>query len=174
MKVFLRLFFVLLILSCNSKPAVQEATASSKVKVGQPAPSFSLQSTTSKMVSLSDFRGKVVLLDFWATWCPPCRMSMPVLVRLDQKFKDKGFVIIGINLDENKEAVVPFMKKTKVEYSVLYGSDANINEDYNISGIPAFFLLDGTGKLVKQYAGFYPGLEKEWEKDVTTLLTTKK
>lgn len=147
-----------------------EVAAREKIEIGAPAPNFSLETTTGAKMTLSDFKGKVVLLDFWATWCPPCRFSIPALIKLHEKYKNKNFVILGINVDEYRKPVLSFVKKQKIEYLVLYGGREKVEWDYRIRAIPSFFLLDGSGKIVKIYSGFYPGLEKEWEKEIDHLL----
>jgi len=134
------------------------------------APAFTLESIGGKKITLSNFKGKVVLLDFWATWCPPCRFSIPALVQLHQKFKDKKFEILGISLDENKKTVLPFMKKAKIEYPVLYAKGTTVDQDYRIRAIPTFILLDQTGKIVQTYTGFHSDVVKEWEKEIQILL----
>lgn len=173
MKLTTKILVLLVLVGCNSKPAEKIAAASDQsatATASAAAPAFNLPSTTGSKINLSDFNGKVVLLDFWATWCPPCRMSTPALVQLNKKYQGKNFAIIGISLDDNKEPVIPFIKKEKVEHLVLYGMGSTIERDYKIRAIPTFFLLDKAGKIVKDYAGFYPELAQEWEKDINLLL----
>lgn len=150
-----------------------EALAREKIGIGLPAPHFTLETTTGAKVRISDFKGKVVLLDFWATWCPPCRFSIPALIQLHKKYKNKNFAILGINMDEYRKPVLSFVRKQKIEYWVLYGGKEQVGLDYRIRAIPSFFLLDPSGKIVKIYSGFYPGLEKEWEEEIERLLSEK-
>ena len=124
-------------------------------------------------MSLAEFKNKVVLIDFWATWCPPCRMSIPSLVKLNQKYKGKQLVIIGVSLDEKTAPVLPFIKKENVEHLILYGDDS-VETNYRIRAIPSFYILDKKGMIQKHYEGYYPGLEQEWEKEINLLLKTSK
>ncbi|MBI3012884.1 MAG: TlpA family protein disulfide reductase [Elusimicrobia bacterium] len=144
--------------------------AAPKAKTGNPAPSFQLQSLNGKKVLLDDFKGKVVLLDFWATWCPPCRVSTPYLVQLNQRYQGKDLAILAISLDDSREPVLPFIKKEKVRHLVLYGDEA-IQRDYQIRSIPTFFLIDKKGLIHRRYDGFHPALGSEWEKEINSLLS---
>lgn len=119
------------------------------------APEFSLLSTTGKKVSLSDFKGKVVIVDFWATWCPPCRKGIPDLVSLKKQYQDKGVEIIGISLDQEqtKDDVVPFIKNYGINYPVLYYNMKVISDYGNIQSIPTSFVIDKEGKIISSYVG---------------------
>ena len=111
------------------------------------------------LVSLSDYKGKVVILDFWATWCPPCRKGIPDLVELKNEFKNEDFEIIGISLDgvtrggATKNDVVPFIKDYGINYPVILG-DNNISQQYGgIQSIPTSFVIDKEGYIVSYYQG---------------------
>lgn len=134
------------------------------------ASDFTLQGTDGKAVTLSDYKGKVVFLDFWASWCPPCRASIPAIKEMHKHYKgNSDIVIIGVNSGENEKTVAAFMEKMGMDYSNLYGTRA-VSKDYNITGIPAFFIIDKNGDIVKKYSGYGKGLEKEWYKEIDALL----
>lgn len=134
------------------------------------APDFTLQDLDGQQVSLSDYKGKVIFIDFWATWCPPCRQSIPSVEKLYDEYKDNGsFVILGINLNEDKSTILKFMEKQKVNYKVLM-SDKKVVSDYKISGIPAFFLIDQNGDIVNKYVGYSPANENKWKEDIKKLI----
>ncbi|MCE1188069.1 MAG: TlpA family protein disulfide reductase [Ignavibacteria bacterium] len=117
------------------------------------APDFSLTSTDGKMVKLSDYRGKVVILDFWATWCGPCRKGIPDLIELQNKYKN-DLVVIGISVDrESKGAVPGFIAKNKINYPIVYFTDEVINAYGGITGIPTSFIIDRNGKIVDTHVG---------------------
>ncbi len=132
------------------------AQAAQEVK----APDFALKDMGGKAVKLSDYKGKVVLVNFWATWCPPCKAEMPDLVKVYELYKKKGFVVLGISLDDEPTKAVPefltdFRKDTgvKVTYPILVG-DEHIADSYGgIRGIPTTFLIDRKGIVRKKYVG---------------------
>jgi len=132
------------------------------------APNFSLASTDGNTLKLSDFRGKVVIIDFWATWCPPCRKGIPDLIQLKKDFKDK-LVIIGVSVDsDTKKDVVPFIKKMGINYHVAY-ADNNITQAYGgVQAIPTSFVIDKDGNIVKSFVGLQD--ISTYQSLVTTLL----
>lgn len=122
-----------------------------------PAPGFSLQTPDGKTVKLSDYKGKVVIIDFWATWCPPCRKGIPDLVSLKNEYGKKGFEIIGISVDrETKDEVVPFMKNQKINYPVVFGNTTVYNQYGGISSIPTSVIIDKKGNIVATHVGLMP------------------
>lgn len=133
----------------NYVPAAQRTSAQ--------APDFSLPTTDGKILKLSSLKGKVVIIDFWATWCPPCRKSIPDLIELKKKYGSKGFEIVGISLDtDTKNQVIPFMKEKGINYPVVYGNQ-NVTELYGgIEAIPTSFIIDQQGKIVASYQGLMP------------------
>lgn len=133
------------------------------VAVGQQAPDFTLTSPEGKPVALSSLRGKFVLIDFWASWCGPCRMENPNVVRMYDKFKDKGFDIYGVSLDDNEKAWKTAITKDNLKW--LHGSElkkwnSGVAQAYGVNAIPATFLLDKDGKIIaKNLRG--PALESK-------------
>jgi cytochrome c biogenesis protein CcmG/thiol:disulfide interchange protein DsbE len=135
------------------EPLSNDAGAPGKAQT-ELAPSFKLTSTDNKTISLDDYKGKVVLLDFWATWCPPCRKGIPDLIELQKKYQGR-LVVIGISVDQpdTKPEVVPFVQKMGINYPVVY-SDGNVDMLYGgIEAIPTSFIIDKEGKVVKKTVG---------------------
>ncbi len=123
---------------------------SAQVKAGQWAPEISLPGSKGDTVSLSSFKGKVVLIDFWASWCRPCRMSNPNVVRLYSKYKDKGFEVFAVSIDSKKSAWLKAVEQDKLTYTQVNdnkGWDAASASKYGVEGIPATFLLNKEGKI---------------------------
>jgi len=121
------------------------------VSVGQIAPEFELNNTEGKLVKLSDFKGKYVLLDFWASWCAPCREENPNIVKQYETFKNKGFTVLGVSLDEDKADWLKAIQDDRLNWShvsELKRWDGKVTMQYKIEGIPASFLLDPNGKII--------------------------
>jgi peroxiredoxin/YHS domain-containing protein len=121
----------------------------------RPAPDFTLANLSGEKMALKDFRGKVVLLDFWATWCKPCVKSMPALQKLHDQLAPQGFTVLGISIDEDGEKNVgAFVKKHKTNYPILLDAEQNpAYEIYKVKAIPMMFLIDKKGQIVKQWIG---------------------
>ncbi len=131
------------------------------------APAFTLTDLEGKPVSLADFRGKVVVLDFWATWCPPCKREIPDFIELQKTYGSQGVQIVGIALDE-PDKVQAFAQQNGMNYPVLMGTD-EISAMYGgIDGIPTTFIIDKTGKIVNRFEGFRP--KEVFEGEIAKLL----
>jgi peroxiredoxin len=116
------------------------------VKVGEPAPDFSLQDLSDRPVALSSYRGqKVVVMDFWATWCGPCRMSMPGLQELQDKFKDRDLEILSVNQGEPADQVRAFIERKKYLFHVVLDSDGAVGSKYGVRAIPTLAVVDKEG-----------------------------
>lgn len=119
------------------------------------APSWKLKDTAGKEVSSAEFKGKVVVLDFWATWCPPCRAEIPGYIALQKKYADKGVVIIGVSVDEQgAAAVVPFAKAQGINYRMLLANDDAVAAFGNIQAIPTTFVIDRDGNIRAKHVGY--------------------
>lgn len=133
------------------------------------APDFTLTNISGEDVSLADFKGKIVIVDFWATWCPPCRRGIPDLISLQNEYKGK-VAVIGISLDrENTKAGVPdFVDKMGINYPVVYFNDKVIIDYGGVSAIPTTFIIDQKGNIVKKMVGLYP--KSEYEQKIKELI----
>jgi peroxiredoxin len=121
---------------------------------GRQAPDFELSTLDGKKVKLSDLRGKAVVVNFWATWCGPCKIEMPWLVDLQGKYADKGLVILGISVDEgSSDKIASFAKEMNVNYTVLRTTDEVSNAYGGIDGLPTTFYVNRDGKVIEQAAG---------------------
>ena len=142
------LIILLVDLGCNDKEV--RLGASSLFHAQDAAPDFELTGIDSKVYHLSDFRGQVVLLNFWATWCGPCVLEMPSLERLHQTLKDKGFRVVAINMDEpgSDAAVKKFSESYGLNFTVLRDPRYGIADKYGVSGFPETFIINREGKFV--------------------------
>lgn len=124
---------------------------------GDKAPDFTLKSFEGKTVKLSDYKGKVVIIDFWATWCPPCRKGIPDLISIQNDFKE-DVVIIGISLDGEKtiKDVPGFVKSYGINYPIVYGDEKVVAAYGGIEGIPTAFVIDKKGNVVDKHVGLVP------------------
>ena len=137
--------------STGEKPAAN-ATPGAE---GTAAPAFALPDLDGKVVSNTDFLGKVVVLDFWATWCPPCKKEIPELIALQKKYHDQGLEIVGLSLDDNgAKDVKPFADEYGINYTMLIATHQTANDYGGIPGIPTTFVVDRSGKIVKRYMGY--------------------
>jgi peroxiredoxin len=141
---------------CSSSKSVKAAgSAPTKAeKERKSAPEFELKDADGKTVRLSDYKGKVVLLDFWATWCGPCKMEIPWFIEFERKYKDKGFAVVGISMDEEGwQAVKPFVSELAINYRILQGNDSIAQLYGGVDALPTTFLIDRDGKIVETHAG---------------------
>lgn len=135
------------------------------------APDFTLKDMDGKSVSLSDYRGKVVFVNFWATWCPPCRAEIPDFVKLVDKYGKEGFVILGVSVDKEADVkkIPKFSKDFKINYPVMWDSNYKVAQDYGgIGSIPTTFVIDRSGRAVGKVVGARS--YKEFEKIIKKVL----
>lgn len=138
----------------------------------QPAPDFVLTDLNGKNGKLSDYHGKVIILDFWATWCGPCRKLIPHFIDLYEKYEDSGFEVIGIAMDRGgARAVKPFVEKHKIKYTNFIGNSNVVRKFGGIQGIPTTFVITKEGRIYKKYVGVPPNPRTVFETDIQSLLS---
>ena len=144
------------------------------VEAGQPAPPFTLPSLLqNRETNLQQFKGKVVYLDFWASWCAPCRISFPLLNKLHQKLKSQDFEVVAINLDEEKDKAEKFLKEIPVDFTVLRDADGKWSDQYVVESMPTSFIIDRNGVVQMIHHGFTSDDITGIENKITELLASK-
>jgi peroxiredoxin len=135
-----------------------------------PAPDFTLTNLDGEKVKLSDLKGQVVMINFWASWCGPCRQEMPLLNDIYAGYKKAGFVLLGVNLDESADDAKSFLKKTPVNFPVLLDSQGKVADLYKNQAMPSSYFVDRKGNLVHLHQGYKPGEEAEYKRVIKKLL----
>jgi thiol-disulfide isomerase/thioredoxin len=121
--------------------------------VGKPALPFTLPNLSGKPTSLSAWKGKVVLLDFWASWCGPCRIEMPTIAKLDKELRSKGLVVVGVNVGESRAVASGYLKKNGYTFTALLDGDGKLSERYGARGIPTVVVIDREGNVSSHFVG---------------------
>jgi thiol-disulfide isomerase/thioredoxin len=146
------------------------AYAAPSISPGAPAPGFQLPSSGSGPLSLSDLKGQVVLINFWASWCGPCRQEMPILEQLYRKYKPAGFTLLGVNVEPKSGDALGFLKSTPVSFPILFDTTSKVSTLYEVSGMPSTVILDRKGTVRYVHHGYKPGEEGEYLDQIRTLM----
>lgn len=164
MKGFKLVFFGLfLALSAAGVPA-------STGLVGEPAPDFALKSASGDNLRLSEYRGEVVMINFWATWCGPCRQEMPLLDELYSRYSRVGFQLLGVNIDDDSGKAVDMVAELGVSFPVLFDADKSVSERYEVEAMPVTILVDRNGTVRHVHHGYKPGYEEKYLTEIRALL----
>ena len=143
--------------------------ASEGGQVHRKAPDFALKDSDGRVLRLADYRGKVVLLDFWATWCGPCQIEIPWFMEFERKYRDRGFAVIGISMDEEGwDAVRPFVAELAVNYRMTLGDDSIAEQYGGVQALPTTFLIDREGKIAAVHVGL--ASKSEFQNGIEQLL----
>jgi len=159
--------------SCTGSKSKAAGEASKAAEAARkPAPNFTLRDENGAAVSLADYKGKVVLLNFWATWCGPCQIEIPWFEQFEQQYKSQGFAVLGVSMDDDGwQAVKPFVVTHKVNYRILLGNDS-IGQLYGgLDALPTSFIIDREGRLAYTHVGLAG--KNEYLSEIQSLLASK-
>jgi peroxiredoxin len=137
---------------------------------GQQAPDFALKSSSGKNLRLSEYRGDVVLINFWATWCGPCRQEMPLLDELYTRYQRVGFNLLGVNIDDDSSRAMRMVDELGVHFPVLFDADKEVSKLYDVEAMPVTVLVDREGKVRHVHHGYKPGYEEKYLDQIRSLL----
>ncbi|HEV3182315.1 MAG TPA: TlpA disulfide reductase family protein [Steroidobacteraceae bacterium] len=135
-----------------------------------PAPAFTLAARSGQDVSLAQYRGQVVMINFWASWCGPCRQEMPLLESIYRKYNKMGFTLLGVNVEPNSNTANEWLRATPVSFPILYDRDSKVSKLYDVGGMPCTVIIDRSGKLRVLHRGYKPGDENEYLDSIRSLI----
>jgi len=139
-------------------------------EVSGPAPDFTLKSRGGENLKLSEFRGEVVMINFWASWCGPCRKEMPLLDQLYRRYHPMGFTILGVNVEEDSGDALRLLKEIPVTFPILFDRDNKVSEAYELVAMPSTVMVDRDGNMRFVHLGYLPGYEREYEAQIKALI----
>ena len=137
---------------------------------GQAAPDFSLKSSTGENLRLSEYRGEVVMINFWATWCGPCRQEMPLLDELYDRYQRVGFNLLGVNIDDDSSRAMKMVADLGVSFPVLFDARKEVSKLYQVNAMPVTVLVDRDGNVRHVHHGYKPGYEEKYLNEIRALL----
>jgi peroxiredoxin len=138
-----------------------------------PAPDFTLPARAGGELSLADLKGNVVLINFWATWCGPCRQEMPYLEQIWQRYKGLGFTLLGVNVEEDSAGAVKWLEQTPVSFPVLFDRENRVSKLYDVTAMPSTVIVDRRGQVRFVHYGYTKGTESAYQDQVRTLIREK-
>ncbi len=162
-----------LVLASCSKSSKESETNIKPESNRKKAPNFSLKDANGDTVNLVDYRGKVVLVNFWATWCGPCKYEMPWFVEFEQKYKDRDFAVLGVSMDDDGwKSVKPYITEHKINYRVMIGSEVISQQFGDIDSLPTSFILDRQGRIAATHVGLVD--KRDYQNEILKLLDDPK
>jgi peroxiredoxin len=146
------------------------AAHAATLQTGAPAPTFQLNSNAGKPVALADLKGQIVLLNFWASWCGPCRQEMPILEQLNRQYHAKGVTLLGVNVEPDSAAAIDWLKATPVTFPILFDTDSKVSKLYEVEGMPNTVIVDRKGMVRYIHRGYNAGAENEYLNQIRSLI----
>jgi len=163
----MRLTHIVALLAIMLCPAPSAVAA---VNPGAPAPAFTLAARDGGKLSLADLKGQVVMINFWATWCGPCRQEMPLLAQLHDQYEPLGFTMLGVNVEPDSAAAVAWLKGVPVTFPILFDTDSAVAGSFGVEGMPSSVLVDRNGQVRYIHRGYKPGDEAKYADMIRSLV----
>lgn len=135
-----------------------------------PAPNFTLTDRDGNSVSLEDLRGQVVMINFWASWCAPCREEMPLLEQIHRRYEPLGFTLLGVNVEENSSDAVSWLKDRPVSFPILFDPDNRVSKLYDVVAMPSTVIVDRQGNVRFLHHGYQAGYEDQYQDQIRELV----
>jgi peroxiredoxin len=151
-------------------PALTPAPALATINPGGAAPDFTLRTGGGRNLRLAEQRGRVVMVNFWATWCGPCRIEMPHLETLHDRYGKAGFVLLGVSIDDDPKAAQAMAERMKLSFQILFDTDKQVSRRYDLRTMPSTVLVDRDGQVRHVHRGYREGYERTYEQQVRSLL----
>lgn len=145
-------------------------TAAALPAIGVAAPDFASKSNSGRNVRLSELRGQVVLINFWASWCSPCRQELPLLNKIYVQYRAAGFMLLAVNVDDNRKDAEAMLKRLDLRFPTLFDGNKNVAKLYGVDTMPATLVIDRDGRVRYVHRGYYTGYEQKYEQQVRELL----
>ena len=140
------------------------------LEIGKPAPDFTLKSLEGTNLNLTEQRGKIIVINFWASWCGPCRKEMPVLETFYKKYTDLGVSVWGVNVEQENQAGRDFLADLNLTFPILFDKSNTLSESYNVEAMPTTVIVDRDGLVRYTFKGYKPGYEKKYAKAIKKLI----
>ena len=144
--------------------------SSAGISNSAPAPQFSLAARGGKTVNLAQYKGQVVMINFWATWCGPCRQEMPLLESIYKKYNKMGFTLLGVNVEPDPKPAEDWLKATPVSFPILFDTKSEVSKMYQVSGMPSTVIVDRKGNVRVIHHGYKPGDENSYQDNIRKLV----
>ena len=151
---------------------VSGSLLSNPAVAGEPAPNLSLKKLDDSSFKLSDYKGDVVYVDFWATWCPPCRKSFPWMEEMHQKYSDLGFKVVAISLDTKRDVIDQFLKTMTTSFIIAHDASGDSATQFKVKGMPSSYLIDRKGNIQVAHMGFNSKDKSKLEAEIKKLIAS--